>query len=129
MTSDFPPPIVLLVCLVFCLVGSTCLYHIAGRFAFDYRLRPDRIEFVALRFFSIAHITFRDIAQIRKASWLDAMSPGVLSLHNRFFCQWLMITRRRGLIRRIMITPGNADEFIEAVRNERSTVESTACGL
>jgi hypothetical protein len=85
----------------------------------QYRIRSDRIEFVILGALSLGHIRLRDITDIRKVSFLEALSFARLSLHNRVFGPWVVISRNRGLFRSILITPANPDEFIATVTRNR----------
>lgn len=119
MTSGFPSPILLLLCFAFLFA----LLEFIGPYVFNYRIQPDRIRFVVLGLIPIGHIKLCDIADVRKVSWYDSLSHAFsltnLSLHNRLFGQWLLITKPKGLFKSVLVTPANADEFIETVMRYR----------
>ncbi len=109
-------------CFVVLIVATTCLNQTLGPYVVQYRIRSDRIEFVILGALSLGHIRLRDITDIRKVPFLEALSFAGLSLQTRPFGPWVVISRNRGLFRRVLITPANPGEFIATVtRNRRSS--------
>ena len=92
-------------CFVVLIAATTCLNQTLGPYVVQYRIRSDRIEFVILGALSLGHIRLRDITDIRKVSFLEALSFARLSLHNRLFGPWVVISRNRGFSEAFLSPP------------------------
>lgn len=87
------------------------------RFVYDYRIENRAIEIVLFHLVPIYRLPFEDIELIRKTSWSELGVGGItIRFGNRFAGQCVLIQKRNGWFRRIVITPNNADEFIGQVQ-------------
>ncbi len=89
-------------------------------FIYGYRVANGAVEIVLFHALSVYRVPVADIERIEKVSW---RKPGIggttLRLGNRLARECVLIGKRRGLIRRIVITPDGADEFISQVDANR----------
>ena len=90
------------------------------RFLYGYRLANCAVEIILFRALPVYRIPVRDIELIQKASWRKLGIGGTtLRLGNRLARECVLIQKRTGLIRRIVITPDDADRFISQVNASR----------
>jgi hypothetical protein len=109
MNSNWP-----IVALGACLVLVAVVFGL--RLLYGYRVRDQAIEVVLFHVLPVYRLPLEDIEQIRKASWSELGVGGrTLRLGNRFARQSVLIQRRSGWIRRIVITPDDPDRFISEV--------------
>ena len=93
------------------LILSLVIYGLP--FVYGYRVVNHRIEIVLFHALPIYRIFFDDIELVQKTSWSElGLGGGVLRFGNRFARQCVLIKRRTGLFRRVVITPADADTFI-----------------
>ncbi|WP_284321699.1 hypothetical protein [Dyella acidisoli] len=86
------------------------------RFVYDYRVKNHSIEIVLFRALPIYRIPVDNIDLIQKSSWLGlGIGGAALRFGNRIFGTCVLVRRRSGLFRRIVITPEDADKFINDV--------------
>src|SRR6188768_3299449 len=102
-----------------CAIGLTAIYSL--RFLYDYRIANGAIEVLLFRTLSVYRIPISNIEQIgipnRRDLWISPLvRPFVLRLGNRFRRNPVLIQRRTGLIRNVVITPDEPDRFIDQVR-------------
>jgi hypothetical protein len=107
--------VLILLCFLVLAALAAGIGHFTARLMLQYRIGEDRIQFLLFGLLPLTQIKFRDIAYVRKASVDDIFRFGAMSLHNRLFCQWVIIFKNKGFCRTFLITPDNADEFIKLV--------------
>jgi hypothetical protein len=87
------------------------------RYIYDYEIEGDRIAVKLFSTISVMRIRINDILEIRECSFKELLMPSfALRLGNRRWGQSIMIRKRRGLCRTVIMAPDNAAEFIEEVR-------------
>lgn len=93
-----------------------CTMVYALRFVYDYRVKNHSIEFMLFRALPVYRIPVDNIDSIQKTSWLRLGIGGMtLRFGNRVFGTCVLVHRRSGLFRRIVITPKDADKFVNDV--------------
>ncbi len=115
---------------IFLIIFTTLAFQIFDRYFFNYRIVKDSIQFVLFGKIPMIHIQLADIAEMRKVSFMEAtFQKGieglfVLRCGNRLWGQIVLIRRKKGIFKRVLITPDNADEFISKIREriERTSV-------
>ena len=93
------------------LVFVAVLYGL--RFLYGYRVQSGAIEIVLFQALPIYRLPVEQIEVIRKVSWNKTGSA--IRLGNRLTRECVLIQKREGWFRRIVITPSDADEFISQV--------------
>ena len=89
------------------------------RFIYDYRINDRAIEVLLFRLIPLYRLPFDNIESIKKISLREAGLGGfTIRLGNRIMGARLLITKKRGLFKKIIITPDKIDEFINEL--ERS---------
>jgi hypothetical protein len=84
---------------------------------YDYRIESDAIAFVLLRMLPVYRIRFSNISTIAIVPWMSFKWDIALSLGNRPFRPCVLI-KQGGLLRRVYITPKDADAFVAAVKSK-----------
>jgi hypothetical protein len=93
-----------------------CAMVFSLRFIYDYRVKNHSIEIVLLRAVPIYRIPVDKIESIQETPWSSLGVGGTtLRFGNRIFGPCVLVRRRNGLFRRIVITPADADKFVEEV--------------
>jgi hypothetical protein len=91
------------------------ILQFALRFIYSYDIKNGAIRIVLFSVIPVARIPISGVVQVACASprslWLNPWYA--LRLGNRLFGAAILIKRRRGLIRSIVITPDDPDRFIE----------------
>jgi hypothetical protein len=82
-----------------------------------YRLR-DAIEFVMFGNLRVWRSSFTDISDIRPLSFAALFVYPALHLMNRPFGQCVLICRRRGVFRSVIITPDQPQEVVRFIREK-----------
>jgi hypothetical protein len=97
------------------------------RFVYDYRVKNNSIEFVLFRALPFYRIPVDNIDSIQKTSWLRLGIGGfTLRFGNRVFGTCVLVHKQRGLFRRIVITPEDADKFVnDVIAAQHGNSEST----
>ena len=107
---------------LFAWVGAivvVCLIVWAQSGIYSYRIENGAIEIILFHVAPIYRIPILDIVAIRKASWSELGVGGrTLRLGNRVVGQCVLLEKRGGWLRRIVITPADADNFIARVKAE-----------
>ena len=106
-------------CFGLALIGAL----LSLRFIYDYRVGNQAVGVVLFRVVPVYRLPFEQIEQIGKTSWkqLGIGGVGALRFDNRFTGQRVLIQKRTGLIRRVVITPDQPDEFISQVEGARES--------
>jgi|SRR5882757_3046830 hypothetical protein len=92
----------------------------ALRFLYGYRVHNHAIEVVLFHLLPVYRIPIEDIESIQKASWRElGIGGATLRLGNRVFGQGVLIQRRSGWFRRVVISPEDPDSFISLVAADR----------
>ena len=96
------------------------------RFVYEYRVKNRAVEIVLFHLLLVYRVPVRDIDLIKKISWREASAGGgILRLGNRLTTQCVLIHKRRGWVRRIVITPEDPDGFVgRVVKDKQGAVRS-----
>jgi|GEM_PF-4383785 hypothetical protein len=100
--------------------------QIVGPYCVKYRITDDSIEFVMFRNLRVWRISFEDIADIRLVSFARSFIIPALHLMNRPFAQYVLVRRRRGVFRAVLITPDQPRELVRLVREKIANAPNTA---
>lgn len=92
--------------------------QLAGPRCGKYRLTDDAIEFVMFGNLRVWRSSFKDISDIRSVSFARSFVLPALHLMNRPFAQYVLVRRRRGVFRWVLITPDQPQEVIRIVREK-----------
>jgi hypothetical protein len=97
------------------------------RYVYNYDVKGDRVRVVLFRLIPCMTIRITDIREIEERSPLELwkLTP-VLKFGNRLWGDCVLIQKKRGLIRSIVITPDNAHEFVERIREIERQQRNTA---
>ena len=107
---------------IFLIIFTTLAFQLFERYVINYRIAKDSIQFVLFGKIPLIQIQLANIAEIRKVSFKEATFQrgieGILVLRcgNRLWGQIILIRRKKGIFKTILITPDNADEFISKIR-------------
>jgi hypothetical protein len=115
MNHSNPAPLIFLamVPMAVVLFGGMQLF---SHYLFEVRLGAAAVEFVILKRFVVWAIPRDEIIRFDKVSfWEGAFTPAFKAV-NRPFGQYVLLHRDRGLIRRIIVSPKDADDFCNAFR-------------
>jgi hypothetical protein len=101
------------------------------RFVYGYRLKNGNIQVTLFHVLPIYRIRIEDIETIRKASaWRElGLFDSTLRMGNRLFGDAVLIGKRKGVVRRVVITPPDANAFVSqvlALRSQGSTTTNPA---
>jgi len=91
--------------------------QIAGPHCGKYRITDDAIEFVTFGNLRIWRASFEDISDIRPVSFAQSFLLPALHLMNRPFAQYVLVRRRRGVFRWVLITPDQPQELVRTIRD------------
>ena len=91
--------------------------HLFMRYVYNYDVEGDRVRVVLLRFIPVMTIKIANIGEIEERSPVELwkLTP-VLKFGNRLWGDCVLIQKKRGLVRSVVITPDNAHEFVERVK-------------
>ncbi len=106
---------------VFVVGGSQFLGPRCGK----YRITDDSLEFVMFGRFRVWRSSFKDVADIRPVSFFEMQKVLAIGLMNRPFAQYVLVETRRGIVRRVVITPDHPQEFVRVVRDRIENTRGT----
>lgn len=98
--------------------------QIAGPYCGKYRVTDDSIEFVMFGNLRVWRSSFEDISDIRLISFTRSFVMPALHLMNRPFAQYVLVRRRRGVFRFVLITPDQPHELVRLVRQKMGNTPS-----
>jgi hypothetical protein len=105
-----------LIILIFAIGVSLGVVVLGLRFIYEYRIRDNGIEFVIFGTISVYRVSVNNIESAEKISRRQLGIGGfTLRLGNRFMSTCVLIRKRRGPIRKIVITPADPDKFVGRV--------------
>jgi hypothetical protein len=109
MDHSNPAPVIFLAAIPMALVLNFLYPYLC-----DVRLGATDVEFVMFKSIVVWAIPRDEIIRFDKVSFLE----GAFAFHilSRIFGQGVLLTRDRGLIRRIVVTPKDAEGFCNAFR-------------
>jgi hypothetical protein len=109
--------------LIFFIIVGALAFQILGRYVFRYRITKDSLQFVVFGKIPYMSIKLANIAEIREVSFKEAtfQKPLVWRCGNRLWGKIVLIRRKKGIIKTILITPDNPDEFISEIRESTRT--------
>jgi hypothetical protein len=94
--------------------------QIVGPYCGKYRITDDAIEFVMFGNLRVWRSSFGDISDIRLVSFARALVLPALHLMNKPFAQYVLVRKRRGVFRWVLITPDQPAEFVRTIREKIS---------
>lgn len=115
--------------LGFAVVGAITivLLQVCLRYVYSYDIRDGDIRIVLFRFVPLMKIRISNVQEIKERPPMELWKPTVaLKFGNRLWGACVLICKKRGFIRRIVITPDNAHEFVERVRQAERERQSAA---
>jgi hypothetical protein len=91
--------------------------HLFTRYVYNYDVKGDRVRVVLFRLIPIMTIKIGNIKKIEECSPAELwkLTP-VLKFGNRLWGGCVLIQKKRGLVRALVITPDDAHEFVEHVK-------------
>ena len=109
----------IIVVSVFLASFSFLMFQAFGRYLYSYTISKDSIRVVLFGKIPLFRIPFSNIAEIRKISFKEALIDieyfSTLRFGNRIWGDGVLIRRKEGFFKIIVITPDNADEFISKI--------------
>jgi len=96
-----------------------------------YMVTERAIEIRVMKKMRIMRIAFDEIADIHTIPyrdmlpWLNPKSVGWMRLGNRLCATGVLINRKGGIARSIVISPDKSNEFVENIRSKLSQANST----
>ncbi len=107
--------IVAIICVAFfamVLLG----FHLWGEYVYSYRVSSTGVEFLLFRAIPVARLRFDNIVAANVVGKADLVhAPIHLNVINRFTRHFVLLRRRRGLFRAILISPREPDKFADSV--------------
>jgi hypothetical protein len=109
---DIVGPLVALPILIVIVFGGA---QLAGKYVVKYRITDDSLQYFwfGLNFWTCP---FEDIVDIKIVSFFGVLFAFALNLMCRPFGPYVLLRRRRGRFKRVLLTPPNAQDFVERVR-------------
>jgi len=105
--------------VAFVAVLTLCWTVFGLRVIYGYRVRNRAIEITLFHVLPVYRLPIDNIEQIQKASWYELGIGGcTLRLGNRITGQGVLIKKRKGWFRRVVISPNDPDKFISQVTAE-----------
>ena len=93
------------------------------RLLYDYRINDETIEVRLFHLLPICRVPIADISDVSKTSWRQlGMDTVALRFGNRVFGPCVLIQKNKGRFRRVVITPADADAFIDAVKAKQKGI-------
>jgi hypothetical protein len=89
------------------------------RYVYGYRIANGRVEIVLFRIVPIRWVSLKNIKEVRAIGSNDWGALGPWDAErwgNRIVGPMVLIERREGISKKLLITPDNPDEFIRNVR-------------
>lgn len=112
---------------LFAVIGFLIVLYVVAQFGlrliYDYRLTGDSLEILLFRVFPVYRVPFKEIESVYMTSWNQAkLGFSTLRLGNRFARRFVVIRRKSGSLRVLVITPDRPEEFVNRVsQNSGST--------
>jgi hypothetical protein len=92
--------------------------QIVGPYCGKYRITDNTIEFVICGHLRVWRCSFEDISGIQLVSFALAFILPALHLMNRPFAQYVLVRRRRGMFRWVLITPEQPQELVRRIQEK-----------
>jgi hypothetical protein len=87
-------------------------------FLYDCRVKGQSIEIVLFRRLPVYRLRIAKIESIAKLSRRElAIKGSALGLGNRPFGEFVLVTKRKAPFRRLVLTPADADAFVDEVKS------------
>jgi hypothetical protein len=94
----------------------------AWKLIYDYQITSTGIQLLLFRSIPVFQINFSNIETAYTSTWLKVYAGrlDICFLPNRIFVsKVLLIERRKGIIRRILITPEEPDQFLRQIQEAK----------
>jgi hypothetical protein len=97
-------------------------FQLLGRHLLKYRLTDDSVQVLLFGFAPLLSIRYSDIADVRQVSFRETLRPSlsVLRLGNRIVGNILLIQKKTGIVRTILITPDDAGEYAGTIKEHQA---------
>lgn len=112
----------LLVIVLLGIVAGT--FQFFGRYVINYQLNDASLTIVVFGFIKVMKIPYADIGDVREMTFKETLRPSLTTLRfgNRIFGNIILIERKAGLVRRVLITPDDPSDFISKIRARVTTL-------
>lgn len=111
-----------IVAILILFIVTILIVQFTFRYVYNYRVSNTRIEIVLFGKIPIKSIPFSNIVELRKMAFKETLPFKSMEMFlalrfgNRVWGQIVSIQQKKGLIKTILISPDNADRFIEDVQ-------------
>jgi hypothetical protein len=90
--------------------------QLAGPHIGKYGITDNSIEYTMFGHFRVWKSSFDDISDVQIISFARLWITPSLRLMNRPFAQYVLVRKRRGVFRAVVITPNSPEEFVRLVQ-------------
>ncbi len=92
-------------------------FQLFARYLYNYKLTDDSIQLIALGAVPVMRIRFADISDVREVSFGQTLKSGpfTLRLGNRIIGGFVLVRKRKGLIRSVVLTPDDVPDFLRQI--------------
>lgn len=115
LTHIVIPVIVFFTCAIF-------VFQYLWRYIYNYRISERGIEILLFGIMPLMCMHFKDIVEIKIVPlsqiwpWVSIRMFFTLRYGNRFWGQAVLVRRQHGIFRAVIITPDDAENFVEKVK-------------
>jgi hypothetical protein len=96
------------------------------QYLYDVRLAAAAVEIAIFKRFVVFSIPYEEISAVETVSFVEAVFSFSLGLVNRPFGGLLLLHRKRGLFRRVLVSPSRSEEFrAEVIARARRRLTAT----
>jgi len=104
------------------LIVMALLYQYAMRYVFNYRITNESIKLIVFGVVPLCKIVSRDnIEYVKEISYREASGLNMLfatRLGNRLWGRILLIRKKRGIFKNILLSPDSIDEYIDTLNRK-----------
>jgi type IV secretory pathway VirB6-like protein len=110
-------------------IATIVLLQLFLRYIYDYEIKGDQVRVLLFRVVPVMTIAISNIREIKECPPIELWKPTfVLKFGNRLWGDCVLIRKNRGLLRSVVITPDNAHEFVEHVKEIEGKEQHTSGG-
>jgi hypothetical protein len=91
-------------------------WQLLSHYLVDVRLGGTAVEIVIFKRFVALAIPYDEITRFDKLSFWESLFSAPFHLINRPFGTYVLLHRDGGLLRRLLVSPSDADEFCDALK-------------
>lgn len=113
--------VVSVILFILLLVSFALVFQYVAHYIYDYKTQGRSVCILLFKKIPLSQIAFENIAEIRKISYKEAVfgkeTLMALRLGNRIWGDIILIRKKKGIIKTILITPDNATQFLQQVKS------------